>query len=60
MLDEVLDCSRRCSRLAIECSDDHVAAELQQLSLRLLFAAIDDAEITVDELPVLSVQGLTQ
>jgi len=58
--DEVLDCSRCWSRLAVECSYDHVAAELQQLSLRLLFAAIDDAEIMVNELPVLCVPGLLE
>ena len=49
----------RCLRLASECSDDHTAAELQLLSLRLLLAAVGDAELTVDELPVLF-SGLIQ
>jgi len=53
--DEVLDCSRRCLRLAAKCSDDHIAVELQLLALQLLLAAVGDAEITVDELPVLHV-----
>ena len=47
--DVVLDCSRRCLRLAAECSDDHVVVELQLLSLRLLLAALDDAELTVNK-----------
>ena len=50
--DVVLDCSRGCLRLATECSDDHVATELQLLSLRLLLAAVGDAELKVDELPI--------
>ena len=53
--DEILDCSRRCSRLAAESSDDRIANELQRLSLRLLLVARGDAEITVDELPNMSV-----
>ena len=53
--DEILDCSRRCSKLAAESSDDHIATELQRLSLRLLLAARGDAEITVDDLPAVSV-----
>jgi hypothetical protein len=55
--DEVLDCSRACLRLASECSDDHIATELQLLSLRLLLAAVGDAELTVDGLPVLSLSA---
>jgi hypothetical protein len=53
--DVVLDCSRGCLRLATECSDDHIATELQLLSLRLLLAAVGDAEVTVNELPALPV-----
>lgn len=55
--DVALDCSRGCLRLASECSDDHIAAELQLLSLRLLLAAVGDAELTVDELPILSLSA---
>ena len=55
--DVVLDCSRGCLRLASKCSDDHLAAELQLLSLRLLLAAVGDAELTVDELPILSLSA---
>jgi hypothetical protein len=49
--DVVLDCSRGCLRLAEECSDDHTAAELHVLSLRLLLAAVGDSELTMDESP---------
>jgi hypothetical protein len=42
-------------RLAAECGDDHTAAELQLLSLRLLLAAVGDAELTVQESPILSI-----
>jgi hypothetical protein len=55
--DVVLDCSRGCLRLAAECSDDHIAAELQLLSLRLLLAAVGDAELTVEESPILSISA---
>ena len=51
--DVVLDCSRGCLRLAAECSDDHTAAELQLLSLRLQLAAVGDAELAVDASPIL-------
>ena len=47
--DVVLDCSRRCLRLAAQCSDDHTATELQVLALRLMLAAAGDAELSVDE-----------
>ena len=50
--DVVLDCSRGCLRLAAECSDDRAAVELQLLSLRLLLAAVGDAELAVDEPPI--------
>jgi hypothetical protein len=50
--DVVLDCSRGCLRLAAKSSDDHIAAELQLVSLRLLLAAVGDAELTVDESPI--------
>jgi hypothetical protein len=52
--DVALDCSRGCLRLASECSDDHIGTELQLLSILLLLAAVGDAELTVDELPILS------
>jgi hypothetical protein len=55
--DEVLDCSRGCLRLATKCSDDHIATELQLLSLRLLLAAIGDAALMVDELPIQSISA---
>jgi hypothetical protein len=53
--DVVLDCSRNCLRLAAKCTDDHAAAELQLLALRLLLAAVHDAELTVDGLPALPI-----
>jgi hypothetical protein len=43
--------------LATECSDDHIATELQLLSLRLLLAAVGDAELTVNELPIQSISA---
>ena len=55
--DVVVDCSRGCLRLASECSDDHIAAELQLLSLRLLLAAVGDAELAVNELPIQSLSA---
>jgi hypothetical protein len=44
-------------RLATKCSDDHIATELQLLSLRLLLAAIGDAALMVDELPIQSISA---
>jgi hypothetical protein len=50
--DVVLQCSRRSLRLAAECTDEQVAVELYLLAIRLLLAAIKDAELIVEELPV--------
>jgi hypothetical protein len=47
--DTVLDCSRHSLRLAAECADEHVAVELNLLAIRLLLAAVKDAELIVDE-----------
>jgi hypothetical protein len=51
--DAVLDCSRRSLRLAAECTDERVAVELNLLVIRLLLAAVKDAELTVEQSPVL-------
>jgi hypothetical protein len=51
--DTVLDCSRRSLRLAAECTDEHVAVELNLLAIRLLVAAVKDAELMVEQSPVL-------
>jgi hypothetical protein len=53
LLDVVLDCSRTCLRLAAKCTDDHAAAELHLLALRLMLAATRDAELVMEELPAL-------
>jgi hypothetical protein len=47
--DVVVQCSRRSLRLAAECSDEQVAVELNMLGIRLLLAAIKDAELIVEE-----------
>jgi hypothetical protein len=54
--DIVLDCSRTCLHLAAKCTDDHAAAELHLLALRLVLAAVRDAEL-VEELPALSLSA---
>jgi hypothetical protein len=46
--DAVLDCSRRSLRLAAKCTDERVAVELNLLVIRLLLAAVKDAELTVE------------
>jgi hypothetical protein len=51
--DVVLDCSQTCLRLAAKCTDDHAAAELHLLALRLMLAAVRDAELVMEELPAL-------
>jgi hypothetical protein len=51
--DAVLDCSRRSLRLAAECTDERVAVELNVLAIRLLLAAVKDAEVKVEPSPVL-------
>ena len=51
--DVALDCSCESLRLAAECSDDHSAAGLHLLALRLLLAAVGDAELAADEQPIL-------
>jgi hypothetical protein len=50
--DIVLSSSADCLRLAAECSDDHIAIELQLLSMQLLLAAINDAELLENGLPI--------
>jgi hypothetical protein len=47
--DVVVQCSRRFLQLAAECSDEHVAVELNMLGIRLLLAAIKDAELIVED-----------
>jgi hypothetical protein len=51
--DVVLDCARRSLRLAAECTDERVAVELNILAIRLLLSAVKDAELAVEESPVL-------
>jgi hypothetical protein len=47
--DTVLDCSRRSLRLAAGCTDEHVAVELNLLAIRLLLAAVSDAELAIEQ-----------
>jgi hypothetical protein len=47
--DIVLQCSRRSLRLAAECTDEQVAVEFYLLAIRLLLAAIQDAELIVED-----------
>ena len=56
--DVVLQCSRRSLQLAAECRDEQVAVELHLLAIRLLLAAIKDAELIVEESPVFMKQCL--
>jgi hypothetical protein len=49
--DAVLDCSRRSLRLAAECTDERVAVELNLLAIRLLLAAVKDAELIIEQSP---------
>jgi hypothetical protein len=51
--DAVLDCAQRSLRLAAECADEHVAVELNLLAIRLLLAAVKDAELIVEPSSVL-------
>ena len=50
--DAILDCSRRSLRLAAECTDERVAVELNLLAIRLLLAAVSDAELIIEQSPV--------
>ena len=47
--DVALQCSRRSLQLAAKCSDEQVAVELHLLAIRLLLAAVKDAELIVEE-----------
>lgn len=55
--DIALDCSRTCLHLAANCTDDDTAAELRLLALRLVLAAVGDAELVMEELPALSLSA---
>ena len=52
--DIVVDCSRRCSVLAVRCADPAIAEELKALADRLLQAARQDAELAYDAEPVVA------
>jgi hypothetical protein len=54
--DVILQCSRRSLRLAAEGADEQLAVELDLLAIRLLLAAIKDAELIVEEPPVFTRQ----
>ena len=50
--DVILQSSRQALRLAAECTDEHVAVELNLLAIRLLLAAVSDAELIIEQSPV--------
>ena len=52
--DAVLDCLRRSLPLAAECTDERVAVELNLLAIKLLLEAVKDAELIVEQSPVLT------
>lgn len=45
--DTVLECSQRCAQLALKCTDEEVAVELNALAVQLMVAAVRDAELLV-------------
>lgn len=47
--DIALECSRRCAQLALKCTNEEVATELNVLAVRLMVAAAKDAELLVDQ-----------
>lgn len=47
--DIALECSRRCAQLASKCTNEEVAVELNVLAVRLMVAAVRDAELLVDQ-----------
>ena len=47
--DIALECSRRCAQLALKCTHEEVAIELNVLAVRLMAAAVRDAELLVDQ-----------
>lgn len=55
--DMALECSRQSLRLARECTDDRLAAELNLLAIRLLLAAVKDTELAVEQSPPLGFAG---
>jgi len=46
--DIVLECSQRCAQLALRCTNEEVAIELNVLAVQLMVAAVRDAELLVD------------
>lgn len=46
--DIALACSQRCAQLALKCTNEEVAIELNILAVRLMVAAAKDAELLVN------------
>ncbi|MDO8980448.1 MAG: hypothetical protein Q7V17_14570 [Afipia sp.] len=46
--DTALECSRRCAQLALKCTDEEIAVELNVLAVQLMAAAVRDAESLLD------------
>lgn len=46
--DIALECSRRCARLALKCTNEEIAVELNVLAVQLMTAAVRDAELPLD------------
>jgi hypothetical protein len=45
---DVLECSQRCAQLALKCTDEEVAVELNVLAVQFMVAAVRDAELLLD------------
>jgi len=46
--DIALECSRRCAQLALKCTNEEIAVELNVLAVQLMTAAVRDAELLLD------------
>jgi len=46
------ECSQRCVQLALKCSDEEVAVELNAMAVQLMVAVVRGAELLVDSTPV--------
>ncbi len=47
--DIALECSQRCAQLALKCTNEEVAIELNVLAVRLMVAAVRDAELPANQ-----------
>jgi hypothetical protein len=47
--DVLVECAQECARLSRECRDKKIGLALFEVSARLYSAAVDDAELIVDD-----------